>query len=537
MKASALSLIVLSAIYSGSPVAAQPLYRTSFEKEPSGNISKFGDPNSVSWNAMGKAEITKKFSKTGLQSLHIHGETKQIYTLDISGDTQNARGISFWAERWSNKGAFDFRIEGTIDGSTKELIDLSQLIEAGKRFRSHIKLAIPGEGKISQLKFILSSEKGVLIDDFQLLAEAPKNPTTPPLPVITPTEPLGLLASTEVFTAGDDNCHTYRIPSIITAPNGDLLAACDARWKSAADLIHVRDIDIVIKRSTDNGKTWGPMETVVDYPEGTGGTDPSMVLDHITGEIFIFYSYMGKKSEGKEFFFRVQCSKDNGKTWSKPRDITKDISKPEWKNSFKFISSGRGSQMEDGTLIHNFVVLGHGAKVFGSKDHGKTWKLMDSEIKPANESRVLELTDGRLMVNSRHNGNGSRAVHLSEDGGKIWNSRKETQLPDPGCNGAILRYTSKKDGYSKDRLLFSNAGSVKGRKNLSIRISYDEGQTWSAGKVVTTGPAAYSEITILKDGSIGVLFEPGYKSIRFVRFTVEELTDGKDKLSKAYKIK
>ena len=98
---------------------------------------------------MGKAEITKKFSKTGLQSLHIHGETKQIYTLDISGDTQNARGISFWAERWSNKGAFDFRIEGTIDGSTKELIDLSQLIEAGKRFRSHIKLAIPGEGKIS----------------------------------------------------------------------------------------------------------------------------------------------------------------------------------------------------------------------------------------------------------------------------------------------------------------------------------------------------------------------------------------------------
>lgn len=529
-------ITVISAICAPA-LTATPLYHTSFEKEPAGRITEFGQDDSVSWTATGKAEITKKFSKNGLQSLHLHGGTKQVYTLDISGDSQNARGISFWAERWTNKGGFDFKIEATIDGSTKELIDLSELIEAGARFKSHIRLATPESGKLSQLKLILSSSKGLLLDDFQLLAETPENPTTEPLPVKVPTAPLELLASTEVFTSGEDNCHTYRIPSIITAANGDLIAACDARRKSSADLIHVRDIDIVIKRSTDNGKTWGPIQMVADYPDGTGGTDPSMVLDRTTGEIFMFYNYMGKKSEGKEFFFRVRSSKDNGNTWSKPRDITKDISKPEWKNSFKFISSGRASQTQDGTLIHNYVVLGHGAKVFASKDHGKSWELIDSEIKPANESRVLELTDGRLMVNSRHNGNGSRAVHLSDDGGKTWESKNELQLPDPGCNGAILRYTAKKDGYSKDRLLFSNAGSVKGRKNLSIRISYDEGLTWSEGKVVTTGAAAYSEITILKDGSIGVLFEPGYKSIRFVRFTLDQLTDGDDKLTKAYQIK
>jgi len=292
----------------------------------------------------------------------------------------------------------------------------------------------------------------------------------------------------------------------------------------------------VIKRSSDNGKTWTPMEIVADYPEGTGGTDPSMVLDRTTGKIFMFYSYIGAVPS-KEFFFRVHSSKDNGKTWSKPRDITADISKPEWKNSFKFISSGRGSQRADGTLIHNFVVLGKGAKVFGSKDHGATWELMDSEINPANESRVIELSDGRLMVNSRHNGKGTRSVHISSDQGKTWGSKIEYQLPDPGCNGAILRYTSKKDGFTKNRLLFCNAASYKGRKNLTIRISYDEGKTWSTGKVIDPGASCYSEITILKDGTIGVFYEPGYKSLKYVNFTLEQLTDGKDSLAKPYLIK
>lgn len=533
------SLFALAALTSSSAMASSMLYETSFEKESKGDVKVFGDESDVLWKAKGRAAITNKYFKTGKQSLHLAGGEKQVVTLKLTGKAQAAKGISFWAERWTSASPFEFRVEAMVNGERKELVKLDEVVAVGARFTSHIVMALPEGGKVSELIFTLKSpkEKGILIDDFALLSETPKNVTEAPISMPIPSEPLKLMASTTVFTGGEDNTHTYRIPSIITAMNGDLIAACDARRNNGGDLIgaNSRNIDIVIKRSTDNGESWSPMEIVADYPDGTGGTDPSMVLDRTTGDLFMFYSYMGK-TPSKEFFFRVHRSSDNGETWSKPRDITQGLSKPEWKNSFKFISSGRGSQTEDGTLLHNFVILGKGAKVFGSSDHGKSWNLMDSEIKPADESRVLELTDGRLMVNSRMGG-GFRWVHISEDKGKTWLSKKETQLPDPKCNAAILRYTAKKDGYAKDRLLFCNAGSKSGRKNLTVRISYDEGKTWSAGKVVDPGASAYSEITILADGSIGVLYEPGYKSLRFVRFSLESLTDGKDKLSKPYEIK
>ena len=107
---------------------------------------------------------------------------------------------------------------------------------------------------------------------------------------------------------------------------------------------------------------------------------------------------------------------------------------------------------------------------------------------------------------------------------------------DPGCNGAIIRYTSVQDGYAKNRLLFSNANSFSGRTNLSVRISYDEGKTWSDGRVVDPGNSAYSDMTICPDGSIGILYEPGYGEVRFTSITLEDLTDGKDRLSKPYAV-
>lgn len=523
--------------YAAAETTVNPLYETSFELESVGPYKSSGGSGAV-WSAKG-AEIINQFAKSGKQSLRILGGKDQWVKLTLSGKISMAKGISFWAERWSSAGTFALKVEAVVDGKRTELTNLDNVIEVGARFRSHIVLAFPAGREVSEIMMTLTSPdgKGMLIDDVILLSDKPQKVTKAPVVLPLPSERLKLLADTQVFVAGKDDTHTYRIPSIITAMNGDLIAACDARRDNAGDLIHFgsRNIDIVVKRSTDNGKTWGPMETVADYPKGEGGTDPSMVLDRTTGDIFMFYSYIEKKPS-KEFLFKVHRSQDNGKTWSKPRDITKDISKREWKNAFKFISSGRGSQMENGTLIHNYVLLGKGVKIFGSSDHGNSWKLMDAEIKPADESRVLELADGRLMVNSRVGG-GLRWVHRSSDMGKTWSGQKEYQLPDPRCNGAILRYTSKKNGYQKNRLLFCNAGSKNGRKNLAVRISYDEGLTWSAGKVIDPGPSAYSEITILQDGTIGVFYEPGYKSLRFVRFALEDLTDGKDKLSKPYKIR
>jgi sialidase-1 len=141
------------------------------------------------------------------------------------------------------------------------------------------------------------------------------------------------------------------------------------------------------------------------------------------------------------------------------------------------------------------------------------------------------LADGSWMINSRTNGKGMRYVHVSKDEGKMWETRPEPELIDPGCNGSIIRYTSKKDGFKKNRLLFSNAKMQKGRENMTVRISYDEGKTWSEGKTIYKGGSAYSSLTILENGDIGLFFEKdGHKENPFVSFSLEWLTDGKDSL-------
>ncbi|TKG94829.1 exo-alpha-sialidase [Puteibacter caeruleilacunae] len=328
----------------------------------------------------------------------------------------------------------------------------------------------------------------------------------------------------------------FRIPAIVTAPNGDLVCAIDERVPSCGDLKWSKDINIVIRRSGDNGKTWTEIETVVDFPFGQSASDPSMIVDEVTKEIFLFYNFMDLDKERDVYYLHVVKSADNGKTWSDPVDITSQISKPEWKPDFKFITSGRGIQTRDGKLLHCMVNLKNGGHVFGSDDHGKSWYFIDTKIVPFNESKIVELDDGRLMINSRVNGLGHRYVHISEDMGKSWVSTPDTTLTDPGCNASIIRYSSKKDGYKKNRLLFANANSKKGRVNLTVRVSYDEGKTWTKGKTVYEGGSAYSSLTLLENGEIGVFFEQdGYKKNPFVSFSLEWLTDGKDKYKKPRK--
>ena len=328
----------------------------------------------------------------------------------------------------------------------------------------------------------------------------------------------------------------YRIPAIVTAPNGDLVAAIDERVPDCGDLRTNNDINIVLRRSSDNGKTWGKMDTVINFPFGQSASDPSMIVDKITNEIFMFYNYMNLDTAKDIYYLHVVKSADNGKTWSKPADITTQITKPEWHKDFKFITSGRGIQTRSGTLLHTMVNLKHGLHLFGSDDHGKSWYFINTAINPADESKVIELADGTWMINSRVYNKGLRIVHTSKDKGKTWETREEPQLIDPGNNAGIIRYTAIEDGYDKNRLLFSNTKSTKGRKNLSVRISYDEGVTWSEGKTIFPGSAAYSSLTILKNGDIGLFFEKNdYTENVFVGFSLDWLTDGKDKFTKSKK--
>lgn len=283
----------------------------------------------------------------------------------------------------------------------------------------------------------------------------------------------------------------------------------------------------------DNGMTWTDIQRVVDHPYGQSASDPSMIVDRETNEILLFYNYMDLDKEKDVYYLKLTKSNDHGKTWSKPIDITPQITKPEWHKDFKFITSGRGIQTRGGKLIHTLVNLDSGLHLFYSDDHGNSWQLLDKPLLPGNESKIIELDNGDWMVNCRLNGPGMRQIHSSIDKGKSWTTLTDSTLVDPGCNASIVRLTALSAGDDKNRLLFSNANSSEGRENLTLKISYDEGKTWSMGKTIYTGGSAYSTMTILKNGEIGIVFEKDdYTENAFVRVSLGWLTDGEDSLSK-----
>ncbi|MEG2156766.1 MAG: alpha-L-fucosidase [Bacteroidaceae bacterium] len=342
------------------------------------------------------------------------------------------------------------------------------------------------------------------------------------LPLINPLEEIKY---TDLFnTSMNKAVACYRIPAIVTAPNGDLVAAIDERVPNGHDLNTNKDINIVIRRSSDNGKTWSSIKKAADFPYGKSASDPSMIVDKVTKEIFLFYNFMDLENENGVYYFHVIKSADNGKTWSKPVDITSQITKPEWHKDFKFITSGNGIQTQSGELLHCLVNLNNGLHIFGSKDHGKSWFFINTPITPADESKIVELSDGRWMINSRVNGPGIRYVHISSDNGKTWQTRPDSTLIDPGCNGSILRYDLKNKKGKKSCLIFANAKMKKERSNMTVRVSYDDGETWSKGKTIYSGSAAYSSLTILKNGEIGLFFEKeDYTQNVFVHFPLSSL--------------
>ncbi|AVR47132.1 exo-alpha-sialidase [Christiangramia fulva] len=346
----------------------------------------------------------------------------------------------------------------------------------------------------------------------------------PPVPSQFPEETSNYQ---KLFDAREvDGVKCFRIPALVTAPNGDLIAAIDERALGCADLRGSKDINIVIRRSQDNGKTWGDIETVVDFPFGVSASDPSMIVDQETGEVFLFYNYMDLENEKDIYYLQFVKSSDNGKTWSKPKDITSQITKDQWYNDFKFITSGHGIQAQSGRLLHTLVDLDKGVYLFGSDDHGASWFFIDSPVNPADESKVIELDNGDYMINSRVNGGmGYRYVHISHDKGKTWETRPEKELTDPGNNASIVVYPYHKNGKTENLLLFTNSNNRDSRKNLTIKVSYDQGKTWSAGKVIYPGSAAYSSMTVLENGDIGVFFEKDdYTENVFVSFPIEFVT-------------
>lgn len=357
-----------------------------------------------------------------------------------------------------------------------------------------------------------------------------------PLAALTPEVTHDLFVGSGTTFATDGVPHTFRIPSLITTTNGTLLAIGDGRLNNHLDVPN--RIDFYIKRSTDNGTTWS--DSIVISNTMYGG-DACTVVDKTTGRIFIFYAY----SENKNIFqsdgnpnspnclrSRYIYSDDDGLNWSDPIDLTADLYKPG-DNSY-WASGGTGIQLRNGTLVIPIAVVRSGV-IFGSllysTDHGTTWnRSQTNSFDSFDENTLVELNDGRLMINARnHYGTGTRLITYTSNLGTTWEPYEfDDTLIDPICQGNIMRYTSTLDGDLKNRILFSNPGNTSSRVDGTLRISYDEGQTWAYSKLYQTGDSNYSCITILPDGKIGVLYEVNHSLLRFKRFSLEDLTDGTD---------
>jgi sialidase-1 len=337
------------------------------------------------------------------------------------------------------------------------------------------------------------------------------------------------------FVAGQDGYHTYRIPSAIVAPKGTVLAFCEGRKTGRGDS---GDIDLILKRSTDGGKTWGKTQIVWDDADNTCG-NPCPVVDAKTGTIWLLMTHNpGRDTEaaivsGKATGTRtvwVTRSDDDGATWAKPVEITADVKKPGW--SWYATGPGIGIQLKSGRLLIPCDSKSDGGKVLESHvifsdDGGRSWKLGGGVGPQCNESQAVELSDGSVMLNARsYRGNNRRLVALSKDGGETFTKPAEDPaLIEPVCQASIIRLPGPNGG-----LLFSNPASTK-REKMTVRLSRDDGKTWPHANVLHPGPAAYSCLTVLPDGSLGCLYERGEKdsseTITFARFDRDWVAAGK----------
>jgi sialidase-1 len=344
-----------------------------------------------------------------------------------------------------------------------------------------------------------------------------------------------------VFESGQDGYKSFRIPAVIGLPDGTLLAFCEGRLNGVDDF---GNIQIVLRRSMDHGKTWSPLQRVADNGEMQAGnaapvvdlTDPA----YPKGRIFLFYNtgnaHEGeiRKGQGKRDVW-YKTSVDGGKTWSQAVNITAQVHPADWRSYAN--TPGHAMQFSSGKYKGRiFVAANHSAGApqknfmdyaahgYYTDDHGKSFHLSATvEMPGGNESTATELSGGRLMMNSRNQAGlpRRRIVSVSSDGGATWDSSWYDQsLPDP-VNEGSLQTIGKKGGH--DVLAFCNTADTSKRDNLTLRISYDDGRSWPQQTVVDRSPTGavhgytgYSDLVRLGRNKIGVLYEKGeYSQIVF----------------------
>jgi sialidase-1 len=350
------------------------------------------------------------------------------------------------------------------------------------------------------------------------------------------------------FRAGTEGYASFRIPAVVVSRTGTVLAFCEGRVDSAADHGH---IDIVVKRSTDGGRTWGPLQVAASNGTDLAGNPAPVVLD--TGRILLVHVRSAASAtedailrgrvpdaDGRRVW--VQHSDDDGVTWSAPKEITKSVKRDGWR--WYATTPGHALQLRSGRVVvagnHTLAPAGTDNGTEGkynsghcllSDDRGETWYLgyldenTDGYIN-ANETTAAELPDGRVYFNTRNASPspGNRADAHSKDGGQtlVKPFRPQAGLTAPLCEASVLQLRD------PDLLLYSGPADPAARALMTIRASADGGTTWRPAYTVDGLPAAYSDLTRVDAATVGLLYETGdfsaYTTITFRRVPVNRLT-------------
>lgn len=327
-----------------------------------------------------------------------------------------------------------------------------------------------------------------------------------------------------VFKQGDDGYQCYRIPAIIKCDNDNLLAFAEARKNGCSD---TGNIDLVMKRSEDKGKTWSDLQIIWDDSLNVCG-NPAPVLDSKTGKIHLLLTWNLGEDHESEIIAQtstdtrrvyVLSSDDNGLNWTTPKEITNSTKETNW--TWYATGPGSGMQVSQGKYEDRMMIAcdhieaetkKYYSHIIYSDDSGASWNLGGTTPNDqVNECEIAELSDGRLLLNMRNYDREQkfRQTVVSVDGGKTWSDQKHDKaLIEPICQ-ASLQSISFDD---KHALAFSNPASQDARTNMTLRISTDDGKSWKYDHKFSDNPAAYSDLVQLENGDIGCLFETGVKS-------------------------
>ncbi|WP_300368311.1 sialidase family protein [Brachyspira sp.] len=355
------------------------------------------------------------------------------------------------------------------------------------------------------------------------------------------------------------NGDVYRITGIVVSKKNTLIAVSDSRKSSESDVGFAGsgNIDIVLKRSEDGGKTWG--EAITIPPKATSQSqahgDP-LIFSCNNGDLVVLAAAGGAWNQGVGGDSKVTMSRstDDGLTWSEWKEVQdpifKDSKMMEKGYNKGFAASGRGLTMKDGTLMGAMLVgdkgnSKKGAAIIVSTDNGNNWSvrgIAENNNQQDEPKVVAELDNGDILMSVRPNSAGARLWFTSSDKGVNWKVSTDTFLQDGRANAEGVRYTSVNSGHKKSRLLHINCNST-GRNTLTVVMSEDEGKSWDAAqKVIQSGNACYPSIDVLPDGTIVTYAEEpnvgqtggGNYDMVFRRFNLSWLTDGKQVYDEKY---